>query len=99
MVIGKKFLLVHGLLKIITHVESSAIYNSKIFGKHPTPLVRGLLLENLRYISSEISKVGFSVARARPSREDGLVTIASIPWTAPECWRSQSDCSICQSLR
>ena len=34
------------------------------------------------------------------SRADGirgefrLVTMASIPWTSPECWRHQSDCSI-----
>ena len=27
-------------------------------------------------------------------RKDRLVTIAAIPWTAPECWRHQSDCLI-----
>ena len=34
---------------------------------------------------------------AKPSGVDCLVTIV-ILWTASECWRSQSDCSICLSL-
>ena len=60
MIVGKSFV---GLLKILPMLNQ-VLYklknNSKIFGKHPTHLVRGLLLENLRYISSEISKVGLS---------------------------------------